>query len=115
MSLNNATDDEEAFEKLKSIFKNKIIPLLQEYFYDDYEKLRIVLGEKWVKSKNSIKDHFNHLENGDYLERFIGDDQMLLEINEKAFEEPKSYTAIYLGDKSQGEKTDAPTTEDTGE
>ena len=115
MSLNNATDGEEAFEKLKSIFKNKIIPLLQEYFYDDYEKIRLVLGEKWVKSKNSIKDHFNHLENGAYLERFIIDDQTLLEINEDAFDEPKSYTAIYLGDKSQGEKTDVPTTEDTGE
>lgn len=32
-------------ENLADIFKNKIIPLLQEYFYDDYEKIQLVLGD----------------------------------------------------------------------
>ena len=32
-------------DTLADIFKNKIIPLLQEYFYDDYEKIRLVLGD----------------------------------------------------------------------
>ncbi|WP_278656593.1 AAA family ATPase [Paraclostridium bifermentans] len=32
------------FEDLVSIMKNKIIPLLQEYFYDDFEKIEMVLG-----------------------------------------------------------------------
>lgn len=36
---------EEAKAELDSIFKNKIIPLLQEYFYDDWEKIQIVLGD----------------------------------------------------------------------
>ncbi len=36
------------FEKLKIAFKEKIIPLLQEYFYNDYEKLELVLGNKFV-------------------------------------------------------------------
>lgn len=31
--------------KLENIFKKSIIPLLQEYFYEDYEKIRIVLGD----------------------------------------------------------------------
>ena len=31
--------------KLENIFKKNIIPLLQEYFYEDYEKIRIVLGD----------------------------------------------------------------------
>ena len=31
--------------KLENIFKKSIITLLQEYFYEDYEKIRIVLGD----------------------------------------------------------------------
>ena len=32
-------------ENLARIFENKIIPLMQEYFYDDYEKIQLVLGD----------------------------------------------------------------------
>ena len=32
-------------ETLANVFKNKILPLLQEYFYDDWEKIRLVLGD----------------------------------------------------------------------
>ena len=32
------------FEDLVAIMKNKIIPLLSEYFYDDYEKIELILG-----------------------------------------------------------------------
>ena len=34
---------------LREIFKNKIIPLLQEYFYDDYEKIALILGDDKLK------------------------------------------------------------------
>jgi 5-methylcytosine-specific restriction endonuclease McrBC GTP-binding regulatory subunit McrB len=36
-------------EDLKSVFRNKILPLLQEYFYNDYEKLGLVLGDSFFK------------------------------------------------------------------
>lgn len=36
-------------EQLLSTFKNKIVPLLQEYFYNDYEKIALVLGEGFVE------------------------------------------------------------------
>ncbi len=39
----------ENLEDLKSVFKNKIIPLLQEYFYGDYGKIRLVLGDKFIE------------------------------------------------------------------
>lgn len=32
-------------ERLVAIFENTIVPLLQEYFYDDYEKIQLVLGD----------------------------------------------------------------------
>jgi 5-methylcytosine-specific restriction endonuclease McrBC GTP-binding regulatory subunit McrB len=32
-------------EQLKAVFGNKILPLLLEYFYNDYEKLGLVLGD----------------------------------------------------------------------
>ena len=37
--------DEPTIEKLAEIFRNTIVPLLQEYFYDDYEKIQFVLGD----------------------------------------------------------------------
>lgn len=34
-----------AFDELKAAFKKKIIPLLEEYFYEDWNKIRLVLGD----------------------------------------------------------------------
>ena len=31
---------------LGAIFRDRIVPLLQEYFYDDYDKVRLILGDK---------------------------------------------------------------------
>ena len=38
-------ENEFAFAELCSVFKNKIIPLLQEYFSEDWNKIRLVLGD----------------------------------------------------------------------
>ena len=35
----------ESLQDLKEVFQNKIIPLLQEYFYDDYKKIKAVLND----------------------------------------------------------------------
>lgn len=45
-------------EDLKVAFKNKIIPLLQEYFYGDYGKIGLVLGKGFVENLNDKKVKF---------------------------------------------------------
>ena len=40
--------------ELGSLFRNKIIPLLEEYFYGDFEKIQMVLGDNPEYGKNPI-------------------------------------------------------------
>jgi 5-methylcytosine-specific restriction endonuclease McrBC GTP-binding regulatory subunit McrB len=42
------------FMELKGVFGNKILPLLKEYFYNDYEKLGLVLGDAFFKIKEQV-------------------------------------------------------------
>ena len=44
-----------SFDDLKEVFRNSIIPLLQEYFYDDFEKIRVVLN---IEDKDNDKESF---------------------------------------------------------
>lgn len=53
--------------ELDNIFRNKIIPLLQEYFYDDWEKILMVLGDGFVQ-KSEIKSDIFDYKQEDYLE-----------------------------------------------
>lgn len=57
--VKEAEDKENA---LKSVFKDNIIPLLQEYFYGDYSKIGLVLGGGLVEKKQvkSNQQHFAH-------------------------------------------------------
>jgi len=48
----------ENLQELKSVFHNKIIPLLQEYFFGDYGKIGLVLGNGFVKIENTKGDIF---------------------------------------------------------
>ena len=46
-------------EQLDNLFKNKIIPLLQEYFYDDWEKIQIILGDYYKQFNSSGRDSYD--------------------------------------------------------
>ena len=84
-------------ETLANVFKNKILPLLQEYFYDDWEKIRLVLGDsqkdenlQLVKIKRNMAVEKLFRGKIDYI-----DDKILYEINSEAFNNPQNYIEIY--------------------
>ncbi|WP_114153321.1 McrB family protein [Chromobacterium haemolyticum] len=44
-SLAQAPDGDERFMALSQIFSNRIVPLLEEYFFEDWQKIRLVLAD----------------------------------------------------------------------
>ncbi|MDG1658661.1 MAG: hypothetical protein P8H56_08780, partial [Crocinitomicaceae bacterium] len=51
--MNNKTLDD-----LRNTFANKVIPLLQEYFYGDYGKMEMVIGSDFFEVKDTTKVKF---------------------------------------------------------
>ncbi|WP_285257211.1 McrB family protein [Helicobacter zhangjianzhongii] len=41
---------------LQAVFKHKILPLLQEYFYDDYAKINVVLNDNGMLKSQTMND-----------------------------------------------------------
>lgn len=95
------TGENATFENLRKIFKKSVLPLLQEYFFDDYYKIRLVLGD----NGKAPEQQFVQEEMINYSSLFAGkpdEDRVLLPeiryiINEKAFSDPESYIKIYAG------------------
>lgn len=87
---------------LKNIFKKSVLPLLQEYFFDDYEKIAMVLGDNQKRNRNykfivegngkDIHTLFGKELETDMLDMLQHKRYM---INEKAFDYAESYIQIY--------------------
>ena len=85
-----------SIDSLASTFKTKIIPLLQEYFYDNWEKIELVLNRNGFIDKRNIPDDLR------------AEDQ-LIDVEKKVYEvlpaadnkwrDPESYKAIYRAAK----------------
>lgn len=80
--------DSETIEKLSNIFRDSILPLLQEYFYDDWEKIDAVLnGNGFV-----VKSGMPKMKSTDSVNR---DKKIWRIAGEDAFRAPGNYIRIY--------------------
>lgn len=89
-------------DQLASIFANKIIPLLQEYFYEDYEKIMLVLG---IDPKNKDTNKFISVKSNDDLFKNSLDIDLnpTYQINKEAFQKLENYITIYNDTSNSGE------------
>lgn len=85
-------------DNLSNIFLQRIIPLLQEYFYDDYERLRLVLADnqvgngdiQFINEAEIPSDLFGRIEDIDCI-----DDKKVYSVNKTALSDPNAYMKIY--------------------
>ncbi|OON87523.1 hypothetical protein BXO88_04000 [Oribacterium sp. C9] len=87
--------DDASIDTLAEIFSKKVIPLLQEYFYEDYEKIQLVLGDNNKENEYKfildnpvkVRDIFNGNPDIDLPEKSY-------EIQHEAFKKLQSYKLI---------------------
>ena len=90
--------DSPTVEKLATIFSKSVIPLLQEYFYEDYQKIQFVLGDngKTNEAYKFIKDIDVVVKNifKGSVDEVIDLPEEKYEINEEALKNIESYKEI---------------------
>ena len=86
-------------ESLEAAFKNKIIPLLQEYFYDHWGKIDLVLnGNGFINKIPFENDLFKNTNLIDEQRQIIDEQRQIYELlpyDNGKWKAPESYQAIY--------------------
>ena len=90
--------EESSIEKLSEIMELEILPLLEEYFFEDWERVAMVLGDhlKTDEGLRFIKEQFGAEE----MTQLMGDDWELNGVqryvrNSQALKSPDAYIGIY--------------------
>ena len=100
MPLTDIEDDSERLGMLGSIFKNKVIPLLEEYFYEDWEKIRLVLADNQTTVeahqfiKKNDKTSAESLFGGEYTANALEGENTTCCRNPDALQEIEAYKKI---------------------
>ncbi|MFT6908374.1 MAG: 5-methylcytosine-specific restriction protein B, partial [Oleiphilaceae bacterium] len=103
VELIEANEHQNALVELKNVFKNKVLPLLQEYFFEDWNRIRLVLGD----SKKSKSDWLVQISEQSFNDIFGSDHglgnfdtapktyQIASFDNRSIWDKPETYQAIY--------------------
>lgn len=116
-----AESEDVAFQKLIGVFQNKIIPLLQEYFFEDWQKIRLVLGDnqkpkdlQFVTEEKLTNQSLDALFGTGHGLNQYGDEQCryaLQLFTHQIWQDPQAYSGIYskvASQKSESEMNQMP-------
>lgn len=78
-------------DDLDRMFRDKLLPLLQEYFYGDWEKIQLVLGDL-VDESDSDSKHKNHT--FAIVRHVIQKSSKLFKLNDEAYQDRRSYAIV---------------------
>ncbi|KQN43364.1 restriction endonuclease [Pseudomonas sp. Leaf48] len=100
--LAKTPDGDERLVALQQVFSTRILPLLEEYFFEDWQKIRLVLADNQKPVGAQFVVEGQDLE--DDLARLFGNDHGLdsyttkrrFTVQDAAFSNPDAYTGIYL-------------------
>lgn len=97
----STTDGEQRFETLADTFRNRVLPLLEEYFFEDWHKIRLVLGDnqkpdaaQFITESDAYEQQLNDLFGDDHnLDSYTSTRRH--QPQPSAFANPAAYLGIY--------------------
>lgn len=99
--LVNVPDGDERLVSLQQVFSNRILPLLEEYFFEDWQKIRLVLADNQkpeparfvVESQDHEEDLARLFGNDHGLDIYATKRRFVVQVS--AFSNPDAYIGIY--------------------
>lgn len=81
------------FQSLQQVFAKNILPLLQEYFYGDFGKVGLILGDAFVQVRNERQTSFASF---DHPDADLLQEKVVYHLKDPTAVKPEGYRAIYL-------------------
>lgn len=99
--LAEVPDGDERLVALQQVFSTRILPLLEEYFFEDWQKIRLVLADnqkpaaaQFVRESADHEDDLTHLFGSDHgLDSYAT--KRRYAVQDAAFSNPDAYISIY--------------------